>query len=83
MAAGSVIAARVGAAFTTVTYAEAVDVALCWGWIDGQKGAVDDCGTRGGTVKGMRARVSFSLSSPERLASGSRSPPEEASPPSQ
>lgn len=34
--------AKKGAAFTTVTYAEAVDVALCWGWIDGQKGAVDD-----------------------------------------
>jgi len=23
-------------------YAEALDVALCWGWIDGQKGALDD-----------------------------------------
>lgn len=34
--------AKKGAPFTTVTYAEAVDVALCWGWIDGQKGSIDD-----------------------------------------
>lgn len=26
----------------TVTYAEALDAALCYGWIDGQKGAYDD-----------------------------------------
>jgi uncharacterized protein YdeI (YjbR/CyaY-like superfamily) len=26
----------------TVTYAEALDVALCYGWIDGQKGAYDE-----------------------------------------
>jgi uncharacterized protein YdeI (YjbR/CyaY-like superfamily) len=26
----------------TVTYAEAVEVALCFGWIDGQKAALDD-----------------------------------------
>src|SRR3954452_3053118 len=26
----------------SVTYAEAVEVALCYGWIDGQKGALDD-----------------------------------------
>src|SRR5581483_401396 len=26
----------------TVNYAEALDVALCFGWIDGQKGALDD-----------------------------------------
>ena len=26
----------------TVTYAEAVDVALCWGWIDGQRKSLDD-----------------------------------------
>jgi uncharacterized protein YdeI (YjbR/CyaY-like superfamily) len=25
----------------TVTYAEAVDVALCWGWIDGQRKSLD------------------------------------------
>jgi uncharacterized protein YdeI (YjbR/CyaY-like superfamily) len=29
-----------GSPFTTVTYAEALDVALCFGWIDGQKGSV-------------------------------------------
>lgn len=34
--------AKKGAAFTTVTYAEALEVALCWGWIDGQKGAIDE-----------------------------------------
>ncbi|MBN8582645.1 MAG: YdeI/OmpD-associated family protein [Anaerolineae bacterium] len=27
---------------STVTYAEAVDVALCYGWIDGQKGSFDE-----------------------------------------
>jgi uncharacterized protein YdeI (YjbR/CyaY-like superfamily) len=26
----------------TVNYAEALDIALCYGWIDGQKGAFDD-----------------------------------------
>jgi uncharacterized protein YdeI (YjbR/CyaY-like superfamily) len=26
----------------TVTYAEAVEVALCWGWIDGHKKSLDD-----------------------------------------
>ena len=26
----------------TVAYAEALDVAPCYGWIDGQEGAVDD-----------------------------------------
>lgn len=31
-----------GAARTSVTYAEALDVALCWGWIDGQKRTCDD-----------------------------------------
>jgi len=34
--------AKKGAGFTTVTYAEALEVALCWGWIDGQKGTIDD-----------------------------------------
>jgi uncharacterized protein YdeI (YjbR/CyaY-like superfamily) len=27
---------------TSITYAEAVDVALCWGWIDGQARSYDD-----------------------------------------
>lgn len=31
-----------GASRTSVTYAEALDVALCWGWIDGQKRTCDD-----------------------------------------
>ena len=34
--------AKKGAAAVTVTYAEAVDVALCFGWIDGQAGALDE-----------------------------------------
>jgi uncharacterized protein YdeI (YjbR/CyaY-like superfamily) len=34
--------AKKGAAEATVSYAEALDVALCYGWIDGQKGAFDD-----------------------------------------
>lgn len=31
-----------GAGGPTVTYDEALDVALCFGWIDGQKGSFDD-----------------------------------------
>jgi uncharacterized protein YdeI (YjbR/CyaY-like superfamily) len=31
-----------GSGLATVTYAEAVDVALCWGWIDGQKKSLDE-----------------------------------------
>ncbi len=31
-----------GSGLPTVTYAEAVDVALCWGWIDGHKKSFDD-----------------------------------------
>ena len=34
--------AKKGAATATLSYAEALDVALCYGWIDGQKGAYDD-----------------------------------------
>jgi uncharacterized protein YdeI (YjbR/CyaY-like superfamily) len=33
--------AKAGAAHPTVSYSEALDVALCFGWIDGQKGTVD------------------------------------------
>jgi len=33
--------AKRGALEATVTYAEAVEVALCWGWIDGQKKSLD------------------------------------------
>lgn len=31
-----------GSGIETVTYAQALDVAPCYGWIDGQEGAVDD-----------------------------------------
>jgi uncharacterized protein YdeI (YjbR/CyaY-like superfamily) len=34
--------AKKGAGATTVSYAEALDAALCYGWIDGQKQAFDD-----------------------------------------
>lgn len=34
--------AKKGAAEPSVTYAQAVDIALCWGWIDGQKKGLDD-----------------------------------------
>ena len=34
--------ARKGAGQPSVTYAEAVEIALCWGWIDGQKKGLDD-----------------------------------------
>ena len=34
--------AKKGATTATVTYAEAVDVALCHGWIDGQAGSFDE-----------------------------------------
>jgi uncharacterized protein YdeI (YjbR/CyaY-like superfamily) len=33
--------AKRGAAEASVTYPEAVDIALCWGWIDSQKKALD------------------------------------------
>jgi uncharacterized protein YdeI (YjbR/CyaY-like superfamily) len=34
--------AKRGADEPSVTYPEAVEVALCWGWIDGQKKSLDD-----------------------------------------
>jgi uncharacterized protein YdeI (YjbR/CyaY-like superfamily) len=34
--------AKKGAAGSSMSYAEALDVALCWGWIDSQKRAHDD-----------------------------------------
>jgi uncharacterized protein YdeI (YjbR/CyaY-like superfamily) len=34
--------AKKGCPHTTVSYAEALDVALCFGWIDGQKRPLDD-----------------------------------------
>jgi uncharacterized protein YdeI (YjbR/CyaY-like superfamily) len=34
--------AKKGSGTATVTYAEAVEAALCFGWIDGQKGALDE-----------------------------------------
>ena len=34
--------AKRGAHATGITYPEAVEIALCWGWIDGQKQGLDD-----------------------------------------
>lgn len=34
--------AKRGAIQPSVTYPEAVEIALCWGWIDGQKKSLDD-----------------------------------------
>ncbi len=34
--------AKKASEIATVTYAEAIDVALCFGWIDGQRGRFDD-----------------------------------------
>jgi len=34
--------AKRGATEPSVTYVEAVEIALCWGWIDGQKKGLDD-----------------------------------------
>ncbi len=34
--------AKKGAGIPSVTYEEAVEVALCYGWIDGQAGGIDD-----------------------------------------
>jgi uncharacterized protein YdeI (YjbR/CyaY-like superfamily) len=34
--------AKKGSGIPTVTYAEALEVALCFGWIDGQRKALDD-----------------------------------------
>ena len=34
--------AKRGADEPSVTYPEAVEIALCWGWIDGQKKGLDD-----------------------------------------
>ena len=34
--------AKRGAKEASVTYPEAVEIALCWGWIDGQKKGLDD-----------------------------------------
>jgi uncharacterized protein YdeI (YjbR/CyaY-like superfamily) len=34
--------AKTGASSASITYAQAIDVALAWGWIDGQKGKADE-----------------------------------------
>ncbi len=34
--------AKKGAGESSVTYPEAVEIALCWGWVDGQKKGIDE-----------------------------------------
>ena len=34
--------AKKGAPAPTPTYGEAIEIAICYGWIDGQKGALDE-----------------------------------------
>jgi len=51
--------AKKGAETDTVNYAEALDVALCYGWIDGQKGALDaDFWLQKFTPRGPRSKWS-------------------------
>src|SRR5262249_20641740 len=37
-----VVITKTGGGPPTLSYAEALEVALCWGWIDGQKRGLDD-----------------------------------------
>jgi uncharacterized protein YdeI (YjbR/CyaY-like superfamily) len=51
--------AKRGAAGATVTYAQALEVALCFGWIDGQKAALDESfWLQRFTARGPRSRWS-------------------------
>jgi len=51
--------ARKGSGGSSLTYAEALDVALCHGWIDGQKGTIDERHWRQRfTPRGPRSRWS-------------------------
>src|SRR5690349_18275849 len=34
--------AKKGSGMKTIDYAQGLEVALCWGWIDGQKGSYDE-----------------------------------------
>jgi uncharacterized protein YdeI (YjbR/CyaY-like superfamily) len=61
----------------SVTYAEALDVALCHGWIDGQKGAIDERHWRQRfTPRGPRSRWSKRnrRRAEELIASGEMTP---------
>jgi uncharacterized protein YdeI (YjbR/CyaY-like superfamily) len=50
---------RAGRGVRTVSYAEALDVALCFGWIDGQKRSLDDAAwLQKFTPRGPRSRWS-------------------------
>lgn len=51
--------AKKGCEPATVTYDEAVDIAICFGWIDGQKRAHDDtCWLQRFTLRGPRSKWS-------------------------
>jgi uncharacterized protein YdeI (YjbR/CyaY-like superfamily) len=61
----------------SVTYAEALDIALCHGWIDGQKGAIDERHWRQRfTPRGPRSRWSKRnrRRAEELIASGDMTP---------
>ena len=47
--------AKKGTGVTTVTYAEALEVALCYGWIDGQVKRFDESTSCSGSRRGGRA----------------------------
>jgi uncharacterized protein YdeI (YjbR/CyaY-like superfamily) len=61
----------------TVTYAEALDIALCWGWIDGQKQAFDgDSFLQRFTPRGPRSIWSQrNIANVERLGAAGRLQP--------
>jgi uncharacterized protein YdeI (YjbR/CyaY-like superfamily) len=73
--------ARSGSGAASVTYAEALDVALCHGWIDGQKGRLDERfwlqrftprGARSRWSKRNRARAEQLIAAGEMAPAGVR-----------
>jgi uncharacterized protein YdeI (YjbR/CyaY-like superfamily) len=69
--------AKKGTGVVTVTYAEALPVALCWGWIDGQVGRLDETFYRQRfTPRGRRSKWSqINRRHVERLTSEGRMRP--------
>ena len=69
--------AKKGAALSSVNYAQALDVALCWGWIDGQvKKYDDDSYLQKFTPRGKKSLWSkVNVGKVERLVAGGRMRP--------
>ena len=69
--------AKKGAPFTSVTYAEALDVALCYGWIDGQVKKLDaDSYVQKFTPRGKRSTWSkINVGKVERLTAAGKMRP--------